>query len=91
MTGGLPILIGTLAMGSKAEVRVSLDSFQGRPRVDLRTWCDFSVGPVATRGPTKKGVSLPIADLPALLATIRDAEAKARSLGLLAKGGMDGT
>jgi hypothetical protein len=89
MTGALPVLIGTLALGSKAEVRVSLETFQGRPRVDLRTWCDFSAGPVSTRGPTKKGVSLPVADLPALLATIRDAEARARELGLLAKGGQE--
>ncbi len=90
MTGGLPLLIGTLALGSKAEVRVSLDSFQGRPRVDLRTWCDFSAGPVSMRGPTKKGVSLPVADLPALLATIRDAVEQAHALGLLAKGGAEG-
>jgi len=90
MTSGLPLLIGSLALGSKAEVRVSLDTFNGRPRIDLRTWCDYSAGPVATRGPTRKGVSLPVADLPALLAAILDAEAQARALGLLGKGGVEG-
>lgn len=90
MNSGLPLLIGSLALGSKAEVRVSLDTFNGRPRIDLRTWCDYSAGPAAMRGPTKKGVSLPVTDLPALLAVIRDAEAQARALGFLAKGGTEG-
>lgn len=86
MTSALPVVICILPLGATAEVRVSLDTFNGRPRLDLRTWCDYAVGPVATRGPTKKGVSLPIADLPALAAALRDAEAQALGLGLLKKG-----
>ena len=79
----LPILISTFPQGSRAEVRLCLETFNGVPRVDLRTWCDFRAGPVDARGPTKKGVSLPIADLPALAAAVREAEARARDFGLL--------
>jgi hypothetical protein len=83
---GLPVVIASLALGAKAEVRVSLDIFAGRPRVDLRTWCDYSAGAVAVRGPTKKGVSLPIGDLPSLALALGAAEAKARELGLFEEG-----
>lgn len=83
----LPMAVASLPLGDKAEVRVTLDAFNGRPRLDIRTWADYQAGPVLTRGPTKKGVSLPIADLPALALAMREAEAKARDLGLLEEGG----
>lgn len=87
MTAQFPLLIGSIVLGPRAEVRVSLDTFNGRPRIDLRTWCDLSAGPVTTRGPTKKGVSLPAAEISALVAVIRMAETQALDLGLLEKGG----
>ena len=87
MSGALSVLIRSLPLGSRAEVRVSLEAYAGRNRVDLRTWADYMAGPVEMRGPTKKGVSLPVSDLPALSAAVREAEAKARALGLLDEGG----
>ena len=90
MTDAFPYLIATLPLNAKTEVRVCLDTFNGRPRLDLRTWCDFTTGPIDSRGPTKKGVSLPISDLPALALAIGKAEALAHRLGLLEKGGAAG-
>lgn len=82
-----PVVIWTLPLGSAAELRLSLDSFNGKARADLRTWADYQAGPVLTRGPTKKGVSVPVEALPALVAAVVEAEAVARSSGLLGKGG----
>jgi hypothetical protein len=80
---GFPLTVHTVPLGSKAEVRLALDTYGNRGRVDLRTWADYSAGPVMGRGPTKKGVSLPIEALPALAAAFAEAEALARSLNLL--------
>jgi len=83
----LPLAVASLPLGDKAEVRITLDSFRDKARVDIRTWADYQAGPVLTRGPTKKGVSLPIADLPSLALALGAAEAKARELGLIGEGG----
>ena len=83
MTAPGPVPIWSLPLGSKSELRLVLDSFNGRPRADLRTWTDYAAGPVPTRGPTRKGVSIAIGDLPALATAMRDAESTARDLGLL--------
>lgn len=85
----LPVVIRTFPLGARAELRVILDTFNGQPRVDLRTWCDYSVGPSNVRGPTKKGVSLPIAEVPALVSALGDALDQARALGILEKGGVE--
>ena len=85
----LPVVIRTFPLGERAEVRLTLDTFNGRPRVDLRTWCDYPAGPVNVRGPTKKGVSLPLAHLSDLVSALGDALDQARALGLLEKGGVE--
>lgn len=83
---GLPILVRTFGQGSKLEIRLAIDSFNNEPWVDVRTWEDFVAGPVSGRGPTKRGVSFPIADLPDLVAAIGEAESMALDLGLLNQG-----
>lgn len=87
---GLPITPHAFPMGSRAEVRLTLDRYDKAVRVDLRTWADFKAGAVETRCATKKGVSLPVALLPDLLAAVVKADALARSLGLLEEGGAEG-
>jgi hypothetical protein len=85
----LPVVIRTFPLGARAELRVILDTFNGQPRVDLRTWCDYSVGPANVRGPTKKGVSFPIAQVPALVSALSDALEHAGARGMLEKGGVE--
>lgn len=82
----LPLAVASLPLGDRAEVRVTLDTFNGKARVDIRTWADYHAGPVLTRRPTKKGVSLPIADLPALALALGVAVETARELDLIGAG-----
>jgi hypothetical protein len=82
-----PLVIWTLPLGSAAELRLSLDTFNGKARADLRTWADYQAGPVLTRGPTKKGVSIPLSSLGEAAAALADADRMARDLGLIRHGG----
>jgi len=85
-----PVVVASLPMGPKAELRLSLDSFNGKPRLDIRTWADYAAGPVNGRGPTKKGVGVPLRDLAAFADAVREAGAMAKALGLLDEGGATG-
>lgn len=76
----LPLLIETLPLGPRAEVRISLDSFNGRPRLDVRTWCILD-DPGELR-PTKRGVSLALAAVPTVRAALDRAITTAVELGL---------
>lgn len=78
-----PLFTGTVPRNDREEVRVTLDRYQGKPVIDVRTWADYTAGAVAGRGPTKKGVSLPAAQIPALIAALQAAQLEARSLGFL--------
>lgn len=80
---GLPVTVRSLPVGSTAEVRLTLETVNNLARVDLRTWADDKLGAVVARGPTKKGVSLPVEALPDLVAAVVEAEVVARTLGLL--------
>lgn len=83
MSGPFPLTVAVMALGARSEIRVTLDNFRGEPRADVRTWADFKIGPSECRGPTRKGVSLPLTMLPGLRRAIDEAEAEARALGLL--------
>lgn len=87
---GLPVTVHAFPMGSRAEVRLTLDRYDKAVWVDLRTWADFKAGTVETRCATKKWVSLPVALLPDLLAAVVKVDTLARSLGLLEEGGAEG-
>ena len=78
-----PAVIWTLPLGSAAELRLSLDTYNGKARADLRTWANYQAGPVLTRGPTKKGVSIPLGSLREADAALADADRMARDLGLI--------
>lgn len=82
-----PLVIWTLPLGSAAELRLSLDTFNGNARADLRTWADYQAGPALIRGPTKKGVSIPLTSLGEAAAALAEADRKARDLGLIQQEG----
>lgn len=83
MSGPLPRTVAVVPLGARAELRVTLNDCRGEPRADVRTWADYKVGPTECRGPTRKGVSLPLAMLPTFRRALDHAEAEARALGLL--------
>lgn len=64
-------------------VRVSRDRFRDRERIDVREFYEVRPGDPDTRQPTKKGISLPIDQLPQLRAALEEAERGALAAGLL--------
>ena len=67
---------GGIGQGRGFEMRVTTDRFQGRERLDLRTWAEYRPGDPDSAQPTKKGVNIPVAKLPELLAILKRAEAE---------------
>ena len=83
---GTPHPCAVIPKNSREEVRVCLDEFSGHQLVDVRVYADFNAGPVETRGPTKKGVSLAVERLPDLIDGLQAAKAEAIRRGLLTEG-----
>lgn len=77
-----PTIIAVLAKNSRERVRVALDNYRGHDLVDVRIVTKLTEG-TDLWTPTKKGVSINIASLPALCRAFQDAETAARSLGLI--------
>lgn len=68
--------------GPDTEVRVQRSTYRGRERVDIREF--WQPADAEQHVATRKGVNLPLEDLPQLLAALRAIEADAiRSGGLL--------
>ena len=80
MSADLPLKVATIAT-CDGEVRVTLDRRLGVPIVDVRSFEPFT--PARVKMATRKGISLSLSCLPALLEALADAEEKARELGLL--------
>jgi len=78
--------IAIVAKNAREDVRVTLDEFKGTQLVDVRTFADFAAGPVETRGPTKKGISLSVARLPDLIDALEAARSEAQRRGILPGG-----
>jgi len=77
----LPAVIARLPKNADEEVRVTLDEYRGHHLVDVRIFADFTAANVPM--PTKKGISIRVGQLPDLIEALRDAETRARQLGLL--------
>jgi hypothetical protein len=78
---GRSTAIATIPKSKTEEVRVGLEYYRGHRLVDIRIFAEFT--PARVRMPTKKGVSLSITALPDLIEALRDAQAAARSMGIL--------
>ena len=64
-------------------IRLTLNSFEGRNIIDLRTWYTATDGKLCPG----KGFAADVQHLPRLATEIAKAEAKARKLGLIAAAG----
>ena len=78
-----PVIIASLNKNRTERLRIALDSWQGHELLDIRVTTQLSEG-TDLWSPTKKGVSINVAMLPALRQALADAETKARELGLIA-------
>ena len=75
-------IIRVLPKNAKESVRVALDTFKGVDLIDIRVTAnpdDPADDPIMT----KKGLSIRVEQLPALIEALKDAEVEARSRGLL--------
>lgn len=81
----LNVPIATIPKNSREELRVSLAEFKGAQFVDLRIYSEFA-GSTHARSPTKAGVTCSFERLPELVRALTQAEAEARSLGLIGGG-----
>ncbi len=74
-------LIATIPKNKTQNLVVSLSEFNGHHLLDVRVFAAFVQGDEPK--PTKKGISIAIGRLLALIEALRDAEAEARRRGLL--------
>lgn len=82
MSEPLKVPIATIPKNSREEVRVSLAEFKGAQFVDLRVFAAFEEKTQA-RSPTKAGLTVSFANLPAMVRALQAAETTARAMGLL--------
>lgn len=73
--------VATIPKNSLEEIRIGLDEWKGRDLVNIRVWAEPYEG--GERRPTKKGLAVSIAKLPALVAALQATEAAARGAGPL--------
>lgn len=65
------------------DVQVQRSEFRGKARLDVREFFELRPGDPDSARPTKKGISLPVQDLPRLMALLKAAEADCLTHGLL--------
>jgi hypothetical protein len=75
--------IATIEKNRSEELRIALKEYEGHDYVDIRTYVEPYADHGQGRVPTKKGVTLGVAKLPALIEVLREAERGARAAGLL--------
>lgn len=74
---------GSVSKGRGLEIRAERSEFRGKPRFDIRVYYEFRPGDPDSARPTKKGINIPVRDLPALQALIGKAVAECLTAGLL--------
>jgi len=77
--------IAIVEKNSREDVRIAIDEFRGTQIVDVRVFANFN-GDAEERSPTKKGVSLKVERLPALIEALGQAKEEAVRRGLLPEG-----
>jgi hypothetical protein len=79
----IPLTVAAVEKNASEQVRVILDEFKGTRLVDMRVFATFSAASVSM--PTKKGLSLRVALIPALIAALSQAHAEAQAMGWLSE------
>ena len=75
--------VETIPTGRFRELRVGLSEFKGHDMVAVRQWVTPYSGQEDERVPSKNGVNFQLKHLPAVIAALQEAEATARTAGLL--------
>lgn len=74
---------GAIPKARGIEIRVQRSEFRGKARLDVREHYEFRPGDPDSARPTKRGISIPVRDLPRLMAALKAAEADCLTAGLL--------
>lgn len=69
--------------GTGEEIRVSLDTYKGKPIISVRTW--YTDDEAGEKRPGKNGINLPVTHLKKLSRALRCAVKKAEASGVLEK------
>ena len=77
------IRVGTIAKNKLEELRITLREFKGHELVDIRVFAEPYADDGNGKQATKRGVSLSVGKLPALIDALQAAERRARDEGLL--------
>jgi transcriptional coactivator p15 (PC4) len=77
---GFPMVIAEWPRNSRELVRVSLDRFNNRETIDIRSWWQDAEGDWR---PGRSGLTLAVKHLPALADGLAEALGRARALGLV--------
>jgi hypothetical protein len=77
-----PTIVAELRKNARERVRVALDEWQGHSLIDIRVTTQFTEA-LDVWSPTKKGLSMNVAMIPALREALASAEARAVEMGLL--------
>jgi hypothetical protein len=75
--------IAIIPKNKREDVRISLSKFNDVDLLNIRVFVEYSDG---ERGPSKKGISIRVAQLPALLEALQKAASAAHARGLIGGG-----
>lgn len=79
-------LIAAVPKGSREEIRVLLTEYKQTKYTDLRLYVALTASSDTAKTPTKTGIAIAFHRLPAVIAGLQAAEARARELGLIEEG-----
>jgi len=80
------VTIATIPKNHTQDIRVRLAEFHDKPFVDIRL---FVVADAADRVPTRKGIAIPPALLPDVIAALQEAMRQARTAGIIRDKGQE--
>ena len=82
MADPLNIVVATIPKTARQEIRVMFKEYRGSQFADVRIFEEFA-GTCDAKSPTKSGVALSFATLPALADALAEAVTQAKALGLI--------
>jgi hypothetical protein len=82
-----PLLPVRILEQARADVHITISEFRRQTRLDLRHYVESDSSPGMPIIPTKKGINVPLNELPKLIDALLDIQAAARAVGLLEESG----
>jgi hypothetical protein len=84
-TESAPLLPIRILEQARENVHITISEFHRQTRLDLRHYVESDARPGMPIIPTKKGINLPLYELPKLIDELLELQAAARAVGILAE------